>query len=63
MRLVIADDYERLRAAAGRVFATHQRCRIHWARNSLAHTPPGNAAVAAMLTTIFEQDTEAEAEA
>jgi hypothetical protein len=29
------------RAAAAKVFsATHQRCRVHWMRNALAHVPP-----------------------
>ena len=61
VKLVIADD---LRAAARRVFnATHQRCRVHWMRNALAHAPAkSRAAVAAMLKTIFAQDTKAEAE-
>jgi len=40
VKLVIADDHKGLRAAARRVFnATHQRCRIHWMRNALAHAP------------------------
>ena len=58
MRLVIADDHEGLRAAAQRAFsATHQRCRVHWTRNILAHAGARNrAAVAAMLKTIFAQD-------
>ena len=38
VKLVIADDHKGLRAAATRVFhATHQRCRVHWMRNALAH--------------------------
>ena len=63
--LVIADDHKGLRAAARRVFnATHQRCRIHWMRNALAHVPAKQrTAVAAMLKTIFAQETKAEAEA
>jgi transposase-like protein len=65
VRLVIADDHKGLRAAARRVFnATHQRCRVHWMRNALAHAPAKQrTAVAAMLKTIFAQDTKAEAEA
>jgi putative transposase len=61
--LVIADDHKGLRAAARRVFnATLQRCRVHWMRNALAHAPAKQrAAVAAMLKTIFAQDTKAEA--
>jgi putative transposase len=65
VKLVIADDHKGLRAAARRVFnATHQRCRIHWMRNALAYAPTKQrAAVAAMLKTIFAQETKADAEA
>ncbi len=65
VKLVIADDHKGLRAAARRVFnATHQRCRIHWMRNALAHAPAKQrTAVAAMLKTIFAQETKADAEA
>ena len=64
VKLVIADDHKGLRAAARRVFnATHQRCRIHWMRNALAHAPAKQrTAVAAMLKTIFAQETKLEAE-
>ncbi len=64
VKLVIADDHKGLRAAARRVFnATHQRCRIHWMRNALAHAPTKQRmAVAAMLKTIFAQETKADAE-
>jgi putative transposase len=63
VRLVIADDHRGLRAAARRVFtAGLQRCRVHWARNLLGHAAPKQrAAVAAMIRTIFAQDTKAEA--
>ena len=63
IKLVIADDHKGLRAAAGRVFdAGLQRCRVHWMRNALAHAPAKQrAAVAAMLKTIFAQETQAEA--
>ena len=63
VKLVIADDHKGLRAAARRVFnAGLQRCRVHWARNLLAHAAPKQrAAVAAMIRTIFAQDTKAEA--
>lgn len=63
VRLVIADDHKGLRAAARRVFdATHQRCRVHWMRNALVHAPAKQrSAVAAMLRTIFAQETAAEA--
>ena len=44
--------------------ATHQRCRFHWMRNALAHAPAKQrTAVAAMLKTIFAQETKADAEA
>ncbi|WP_055664908.1 IS256 family transposase [Jannaschia seosinensis] len=65
VKLVVADDHKGLRAAARRVFdAPHQRCRVHWMRNALAHAPAKQrTAVAAMLKTIFAQETKAEAEA
>ncbi len=64
VKLVIADDHKGLRAAARRVFnATHQRW-IHWMRNALARAPAKQrAAVAAMLKTIFAQESMTEAEA
>lgn len=64
VKLVIADDHKGLRAAARRVFnATHQRCRIHWMRNALAHAPmKQRMAVAAMLKTIFAPETKVDAE-
>ncbi|MEO1533795.1 MAG: IS256 family transposase [Pseudomonadota bacterium] len=63
VRLVIADDHKGLRAAARRVFdATQQRCRVHWTRNILAHVGARNRApVAAMLKTIFAQESKAAA--
>jgi transposase-like protein len=63
VKLVIADDHKGLRAAARRVFSAGlQRCRVHWARNLLSHAAPKQrAAVAAMIRTIFAQDTKAEA--
>jgi putative transposase len=59
VKLVIADDHKGLQAAAAKVFhASHQRCRVHWMRNALAHVPPKQRpAVVAMLKTIFAQDT------
>jgi putative transposase len=59
VKLVIADDHMGLRAAAARVFhASHQRCRVHWMRNAMAHlAPKQRPAVVAMLKTIFAQDT------
>ena len=63
VRLVVADDHKGLCAAARRVFdATHQRCRVHWMRNALVHAPAKQrSAVAAMLRTIFAQETAADA--
>jgi transposase-like protein len=65
VRLVIADDHKGLRAAASRVFnATLQRCRVHWMRNALSHVQAKQRpAVAAMLKTIFAQDTAKDAHA
>jgi putative transposase len=59
VQLVIADDHKGLRAAAAKVFhASHQRCRVHWLRNALAHVAPKQRpAVVALLKTIFAQDT------
>jgi putative transposase len=63
VKLVVADDHKGLRAAARRVFnAGLQRCRVPWVRNLLAHVAPKQrAAVAAMIRTIFAQETKAEA--
>jgi transposase-like protein len=65
VKLVIADDHKGLRAAATKVFhAGLQRCRVHWMRSALAHVPAKQRpAVTAMLTTIFAQETAAEARA
>ena len=59
VKLVVADDHKGLRAAAAKLFsATHQRCRLHWLRNALAHVPPKQRpAAVALLKTIFAQDT------
>ena len=56
--LVVADNQKGLRAAAAKAFsATHQRCRVHWLRNALAHVPAKQRpAAVAMLKTIFAQD-------
>ena len=63
VKLVVADDHKGLRAAADRVLhATVQRCKVHFARNALAHVGPSQRAmVAAMLRTIFTQETAAAA--
>jgi transposase-like protein len=65
VKMVIADDHKGLRAAARRALdATRRRCRIHCMRKALAHAPAKQrTAVAAMLKTIFAQETKAEAEA
>jgi putative transposase len=65
VKLVVADDHKGLRAAAAKVFhATLQRCRVHWMRSALAHVPAQQRpAVAAMLKTIFAQESAAEARA
>jgi putative transposase len=61
VKLVIADDHQGLRAAAGKVLhASQQRCRVHFMRNALAHVAAGQRQmVAAMLRTIFTQDSQA----
>ncbi|MCM0622546.1 IS256 family transposase [Nocardioides sp. BSK12Z-4] len=43
VRLVISDQHAGLVAALSRAFqgAAHQRCRVHFARNLLAHVPKG----------------------
>jgi putative transposase len=58
VKLVIADDHKGLQAAAARVFhASHQRCRVHWMRNAMAHlAPKQRPAVVAMVKTIFAQE-------
>ena len=63
VKLVVADDHKGLRAAASKVFhATLQRCKVHWMRNALAHaSAKQRPAVAAMLKTIFAQETAKEA--
>lgn len=58
MKLVVTDDHKALRAAAAKLFsANHQRCRVHWLRNALAHVPPRpRPAGIAMVKTIFALD-------
>ncbi|MDX6309530.1 MAG: putative transposase [Nocardioidaceae bacterium] len=58
VRLVISDQHAGLVAALKRSFqrAGHQRCRVHFARNLLAHVPKTHAdMVAAVFRTIFAQ--------
>ena len=48
VKLVISDAHEGLKAAIARVLrATWQRCRVHFARNALAHVPKGRQSMAA----------------
>jgi transposase-like protein len=58
VKLVISDAHEGLKAAAARVLnATHQRCRVHFARNALAHAgKSGRRVVSALMATAFAQD-------
>jgi len=59
VKLVISDAHEGLKAAAAKVLnATWQRCRVHFMRNALAHVGPSQRAmVAAMIRTVFAQET------
>jgi transposase-like protein len=66
VRLVISDQHAGLVKALRRCFqrAAHQRCRVHFARNLLAHVPKAQADyVAAAFRTIFAQATPAEVDA
>jgi putative transposase len=66
VQLVISDQHAGLVAAISRCFqgASHQRCRVHFARNLLALVPKGNQEmVAAAFRTIFAQATREEMEA
>ena len=58
VRLVISDQHSGLVAALRRAFqrVSHQRCRVHFARNLLAHVPKGEVEmVAAVFRTICAQ--------
>lgn len=58
VRLVISDQHSGLVKALKRSFqgASHQRCRVHFARNLLAHVPKSHTdMVAAVFRTIFAQ--------
>jgi putative transposase len=63
VKLVISDAHEGLKKAAAKVLgATWQRCRVNFMRNALAHAPKGQRQmVAAMIRTVFAQETEKEA--
>ena len=58
VKLVISDDHKGLKAAATRILgATWQRCRVHFARNLLAHAgKQGRCVVSAFVATAFAQD-------
>src|SRR3954447_9822173 len=66
VRLVTSDQHAGLVKALRRCFqgAAHQRCRVHFARNLLAHVPKAQTDyVAAAFRTIFAQATPAEVDA
>ena len=58
VKLVISDAHEGIKAAAAKVLnATWQRCRVHFARNALAHAGKnGRRVVAAFIATAFAQN-------
>ena len=60
MQLVISDDHKGLKAAASRTLgATWQRCRVHFARNLLAHAGrQGRRVVSAFSAILLEQNDE-----
>lgn len=63
VRLLISDQHAGLVKALRRCFqgAAHQRCRVHFARNLLAHVPKGQADyVAAAFRAIFAHTKPAE---
>lgn len=63
VKLVISDSHEGIKAAVSRVFsATWQRCRVHFARNALAHAgKSGRRVVSAFIATAFAQETAEDA--
>jgi transposase-like protein len=65
VKLVISDAHEGIKAAVSRVFsATWQRCRVHFARNALAHAGrSGRRVVSAFIATAFVQETAEAAKA
>ena len=58
VKLVISDDHKGLKAAATRILgATWQHCRVHFARNLLAHAGrQGRRVVSAFVATAFAQE-------
>ena len=65
VKLVISDAHEGIKASVSRVFsATWQRCRVHFARNVLAHAGrSGRRVVSAFIATAFAQETSDAAKA
>src|SRR5579871_3903643 len=65
VKLVISDAHEGIKASVAKVFsATWQRCRVHFARNALAHAGrSGRRVVSAFIATAFAQDTPQTAKA
>lgn len=66
VKLVISDQHSGLVAALSRAFqgAAHQRCRVHFARNLLAHVPKGQTElVASAFRMIFAQPKPADIDA
>jgi putative transposase len=59
VKLVVSDAHEGIKAAVGKVLnATWQRCRVHFARNVLAHAgKSGRRVVSAFIATAFAQET------
>ena len=57
--LVVSDAHEGIKASVARVFsAGWQRCRVHFARNALAHAGrSGRRVVSAFIATAFAQET------
>ena len=58
VKLVVSDAHEGIKAAAAKLLnATWQRCRVHFARNALAHAGKnGRRVVAAFIATAFAQN-------
>lgn len=59
VKLIISDAHEGIKAAVSRVFsASWQRCRVHFARNAMAHAgKSGRRVVSAFIATAYAQET------
>lgn len=59
VKLVVSDAHEGIKAVVSRVFsATWQRCRVHFARNAMAHAgKSGRRVVSAFVATAYAQET------